>query len=422
MEITTKKISELTPCPYNPRTISDEAQAVLTASICEYGYIDPIIWNKRTGNVVGGNMRMRVLEQQGIKEAEVVIVDLSLEKEKALNVALNNQYIAGSWTPNLGSLLEEIEASTPDLYTSLNLNSLLQDVPELEMEIPEGLTDPDEIPEGLTDPDEVPEAVEEPFVQEGDLITLGAHRLLCGNSIKAEDVKRLMNGQSPTLCLTDPPYCVNYENIKRRADEPTRKERGDAYEDPEDPRELLKFIDLIPCDIMVMTFPIGKHFHVLSDATREWDILYDCVWVKNNFAFNMRRRYQQKHEMILIMRRKKHEHIGNWNVPNNQSTVFEFDKPAANVDHPTIKPIGLYLLLARYHSNPGDLIYEPFCGSGTTMISAEQLGRTCYALELQPAYVQVAVQRWIDYTGRQVDVIVERDGKAIQWKKVQGEQ
>jgi DNA modification methylase len=268
--------------------------------------------------------------------------------------------------------LEEIETNTPDLYADLNLNSLLQDVPEMEMEIPEG----------LTDPDEVPEAVEEPFVQEGDLITLGAHRLLCGNSIKAEDVKRLMNGQSPTLCLTDPPYCVNYENIKRRADEPTRKERGDAY-------------DLIPCDIMVMTFPIGKHFHVLSDATREWDILYDCVWVKNNFAFNMRRRYQQKHEMILIMRRKKHEHIGNWNVPNNQSTVFEFDKPAANVDHPTIKPIGLYLLLTKYHSNPGDLIYEPFCGSGTTMISAEQLGRTCYALELQPAYVQVAVQRWI---------------------------
>ena len=146
--------------------------------------------------------------------------------------------------------------------------------------------------------------------------------------------------------------------------------------------------------------------------------MYDCVWVKNNFAFNMRRRYQQKHEMILIMRRKKHKHIGTWNVPNNQSTVFEFDKPAANVDHPTIKPIGLYLLLVEYHSNRGDLIYEPFCGSGTTLIASEQLGRTCYAMELQPQYVQVCIQRYLDFTGRD-DVTIERDNKKYEWEEIQ---
>ncbi len=411
MEIITKKISELILCPYNPRSISDEALAGLTASIREYGYIDPIIWNKVTGNVVGGNMRMRVLQQQGIKEADVVVVDMSLEKEKALNVALNSKYIAGDWTPDLGALLKEIEAETPDLYANLNLNALVDDVPVIEPEIPEG----------LTNPDAVPEPVEEPFIQEGDFVKLGPHRLLCGNSTVADNVRRLMNGQNPTLCLTDPPYYVGCENIRRRGDEPTRKEQGDAFVDSGDLRELLTFINHILGDILVMTFPATKHLHVFSEVTRDWEIMYDCVWVKNHFAFNFRRRYQQKHETILIMRRKKHKHIGNWNVPNNQSTVFEFDKPAANVDHPTIKPIGLYLLLAKYHSNRGDLIYEPFCGSGTTLMAAEQLGRTCYAIELQPSYVQVATQRWIDYTGKSEEVTVERDGKQYKWEELQSQ-
>ncbi len=99
--------------------------------------------------------------------------------------------------------------------------------------------------------------------------------------------------------------------------------------------------------------------------------------------------------------------------------MFEFDKPAANVDHPTIKPIGLYLLLTQYHSNPGDLIYEPFCGSGTTMMAAEQLGRICYGGDVQPQYIQVAAQRWIDYTGRPEEVTVERDGKQYGWDELQ---
>ncbi len=145
MEITKKKISELNPAPYNPRQISDEALAGLTASIKAYGYIDPKIWNKVTGNVVGGNMRMRVLKQQGIKEADVVVVEMSLEKEKALNVALNSKYIAGDWTPDLGALLNEIETETPDLYADLNLSALLEDVPVIEPEIPENLDELDEV-------------------------------------------------------------------------------------------------------------------------------------------------------------------------------------------------------------------------------------------------------------------------------------
>lgn len=134
MEIITKKLSELTTCPYNPRMITDQALAGLTSSVTEYGCIQPIIWNKRTGNVVGGNQRLKVLRAQGDADTEVVVVDLPLGKEKALNVALNSPHIAGQWTPVLGDLLDEIKLDLPDLYEELLLDDLLADVPEVELE------------------------------------------------------------------------------------------------------------------------------------------------------------------------------------------------------------------------------------------------------------------------------------------------
>ncbi len=121
MEIITKKLSELTTCPYNPRKITDEALAGLTASVTEWGCVQPIIWNKRTGNVVGGNQRLKVLRAQGDADTEVVVVDLPLGKEKALNIALNSPHISGEWTPALGDLLDEIKLDLPDLITCLML-------------------------------------------------------------------------------------------------------------------------------------------------------------------------------------------------------------------------------------------------------------------------------------------------------------
>lgn len=131
MIIETKKLSEITPASYNPRSISPEAMAGLKASIQEFGIVEPIILNSRTGNLVGGHMRLEVLKQQGATETEVVVVDLSLEKEKALNITLNNRHIAGTFTADLEGLLEEIELELPDLYSDLNLEELLVDIPEV---------------------------------------------------------------------------------------------------------------------------------------------------------------------------------------------------------------------------------------------------------------------------------------------------
>jgi hypothetical protein len=231
MEIITKKLVELNPAIYNPRQITNEALAGLSASITEFGCVEPIIWNRRTGNICGGHQRLKVLQSQGLSETEVVVVDLPLEREKALNIALNNRHIQGDWTRTLGELLKEIEATTPELYADLNLEALVADIPELEIELPED----------ATELDEVPELVEEPVIKSGDLVRLGRHYLLCGDSTNAEDVTRLMScikgGQptlgSVTLCLTDPPYCVNYENIKRRADEPWSDIKECILKEPE---------------------------------------------------------------------------------------------------------------------------------------------------------------------------------------------
>jgi DNA modification methylase len=224
------------------------------------------------------------------------------------------------------------------------------------------------------------------------------HKVMCGSSTDEIDVQRLINNNQIIACITDPPYSVNYQDIRRRKDSPTRKERGDVYLDPP-AEEVLKFIGLLQTDVLVMSYPVNKHFHLLSDMTKDWNLLYDCVWVKHHFAFIMGRNYQPQHEPILIFRKKKFKNSV-FNVPNNQSTVFNHDKPAANKDHPTIKPTALYVDLVKYHSNKEDFIFEPFGGSGTTLLACEQTKRRCLVMELQPEYCEITIKRWEDLTGK----------------------
>jgi DNA modification methylase len=368
---------------YNPRQLTKDQYKGLRDSIERFGLVDPIIVNKhkdRKNIVVGGHQRIRIAQDLGFKKIPCVEVELDADREKELNIRLNKNVGEWDWDAlanhfDVGELLEwgfsedELQFTEPDV-------------------------------QGLTDDDDIPE-VEESITKQGDLWILGEHRLLCGDATKKEDVERLMDGNKAISCITDPPYSVNYENLKRRKDEPTRAERGDTYKDPP-AEDVLKFINIIPSDVLVMSYPVNKHFHLLSDMTKEWELLYDCVWVKHHFAFIMSRRYQPKHEPILIFRKKKYKN-SYFNVPSNQSTVFEFDKPARNVDHPTIKPIELYTTLVNYHSKHNQNIYEPFCGSGTTLIACEKTNRKCYGMEIDPHYCDVIVKRWEDYTGNKAE-------------------
>ena len=137
LKIVTKKLSELKPAPYNPRTISDEAMAGLRASIERFGLVEPIIFNQKTGNVIGGHQRLKVLEEQGITKTQVVVVDLPKREEKALNVALNNPHIAGEFTPDLQNILEEFKVEIPDVFEALNFDELEIQIPGLPKEYDE---------------------------------------------------------------------------------------------------------------------------------------------------------------------------------------------------------------------------------------------------------------------------------------------
>jgi DNA modification methylase len=161
----------------------------------------------------------------------------------------------------------------------------------------------------------------------------------------------------------------------------------------------------LPTDFLVFSYAYNKHFHDVARATEEnnLEMLYECIWRKQNFTFILGRyihhRYQPEHEPILFFRRKGTS-AGVFNVPPDQGTVFDVPKAAANKEHPTIKPLELWVQLMRYHSNIGDSVYDPFLGSGTTLMAAEKLGRTCMGIEIEPRYVDVAVKRWEQYTGR----------------------
>lgn len=406
MKATLRAIDAVIPYARNARVIPQGAIDKVAASIKEFGWRQPIVIDEE-GVIIAGHARHLAAQKLGLDKVPVHVADgLTPAQAKAYRLMDNRSHDEASWNDELlGLELEELQG--------LNIDLSLTGFEGVELEELFGKLAGSA---GLTDDDAVPEPPANPVTQIGDVWILGRHRLVCGNSTDPSTVDLLTQGKRAQLCLTDPPYCVDYENIVRTPSAKTVADRGQAYEDPTDAFALLSgFIPLIPSDILVMSFPIAKHFHHLARATADWDMLYDCIWVKNQFAFNMNRRYQVQHEPIMIFRRRSAKGKGVFNIPNNQSSVFQYDKPSANVDHPTPKPVELWEKLVQYHSNAGGVIYEPFSGSGTTFIACEKTGRECRGIELQPSYCDVIVKRWEEFTGE--DAIHEKTGKKFKASK-----
>jgi len=163
-----------------------------------------------------------------------------------------------------------------------------------------------------------------------------------------------------------------------------------------------------------MTFPIAPHVRVLAEMTEKFDWLYLCLWIKHHFAYAQGSLYQQQHEPILIFRRKGKKAY--FNVPNNKSTLFTYPKPVASPDHPTPKPVGLWKELVSYHSKRGSDIWEPFLGSGTTILACEELERRCVAVEREPIYCDLSIQRWEQLTGGKARLLsgsIRKNGKKV---------
>lgn len=375
------KISSLKAAPYNPRQISGEALAGLSKSLERWGVVQEIVANRRTGYIVGGHQRVAALRKMGVKEVPVVWVDLDEVEEKALNVALNNPHISGEFDDTIAGLLTEIrDGIGPDDFESLMLDDLL----------PTDAT----VVEGNTDPDDVPEAPEEPITKPGDLWVLGNHRLLCGDSTNIQHVERLMAGQNADMLHTDPPYGVDYEGVNNDSlkAEKLRSFLTDA---------LTNGFAFLREGANAYVWHADIHAYEFIGAFRDSGFTQakPCIiqWVKDSLVLSQGD-YHLRNEPCLY----------GWKAGKNrirvedrkQDTIWEFPKPKKAEGHPTMKPVDLCRRAISNSSRQSDIVLDLFGGSGSTVIACEQDHRRAFLIELDPAYCDVTVKRWEDFTGK----------------------
>lgn len=412
MRIAVKNIEELTPAEYNPRKDlkpSDPEYEKLKKSILEFDYVDPLIWNERTGHVVGGHQRLKVLRELGRTEIEVSVVDLPEEKEKALNLALNK--VQGEWDlPSLEDLLAEIKTFK---FEDVEITGFGAD--EIEGILAGSATGK----EGLTDPDDVPEPPEEPVTKRGDIWILGNHRLMCGDSRSSDDVAKLMAGKKAALFSTDPPYLVDYTGADRPDN--SGKDWTDKYNEVEMGDAENFFRDVFKVAMSVLEDNAAWyvwHSHKRSGLIqRIWEELgilnhQQIVWVKPS-ATHCYSYYPWQHEPCMMGWKKgfKPRHDGDHS--HVITSVWELDwegkSRIVGNEHPTQKPVELFAIPMRKHTLSGGICYEPFCGSGSQIIAGEQYGRIVYAMDISPVFVDVAVKRWEQFSGGQV--VRDMDGR-----------
>lgn len=406
MQIEKKKVIDLVPADYNPRKDlkpGDKEYEKLKRSIDEFGYVDPLIWNKRTSRLVGGHQRLKVLKDMGIDEVDVVVVDMDEEKEKALNVALNK--ISGDWDKDkLMLLITDLQGEDFDVsLTGFD---------------PEELDDlfKDDMKDGVKDDNfDVDKELKKPtMTKPGDLWQLGEHRLLCGDSTKEESYELLMAGKQANLVITDPPYNVNYQGSAGKIKNDNMKD--DAFYQ----FLLAAFTNMeknMASDASIYVFHAdteGLNFRkAFSDAG--FYLSGTCIWVKQSLVLG-RSPYQWRHEPILFGWKKKGKHC--WYAGRKESTIWEFDKPRKNKDHPTMKPIPLLAYPIMNSSMTNSIVLDPFGGSGSTLIACEQTKRICRTIELDEKFCDVIVKRYIEQVGSTKDVKVVRDGLTYDYDEV----
>ncbi|GMA49339.1 methyltransferase [Alicyclobacillus contaminans] len=448
MRLETVKLENLIPAEYNPRIDlrpGDPEYENLRRSIEEFGMVEPIVWNQRTGRVVGGHQRLKVLVEMGVTETEVVVVDLDDTKEKALNLALNK--IEGDWDNfKLKELLEELDTGEIDLsitgFDESEIEKLMTDF---------ALASDDEVRDDNFDVDEALDEIVVPNTHRGDVWRLGRHLLLCGDATRREDILRLMAGHKAQMVFTDPPYNVNYQG-----------QAGTIKNDHMSEREFYEFLLSAFRNAFEAAVEGGSIYVAHADSHGKafrlafedagWLMKQCLIWVKNALVMG-RQDYHWRHEPILYGWKPGAKH--SWYGGRKQSTVIEssvgvtisndekgtlltfasgvhsvvlrvpsyevvfqgtdeqtsiwrFEKPAKNSDHPTMKPIPLVARALQNSSKKGEIVLDMFLGSGTTLMAAEQTGRVCYGLELDERYCDVVIRRWEEFTGQRA---VKLDGR-----------
>lgn len=404
MKFIKKKIADLIPADYNPRKDlkpGDPDYEKLKRSMKEFGYVDPIIWNQQTGRIVGGHQRLKILQDEGIEEAECVVVDLNKEKEKALNIALNK--ISGDWDKDkLALLMTDLQAS--DLDVSLTGFD--------ENEISDLLGTADDTHDDDFDVDS--ELDKTTFSKSGDLWHLGKHTLLCGDATKTESYQKLLGDHKVNLVLTDPPYNVDYSS-----------KAGKIKNDHQDDDKFYKFLlaafqnmnTAMANDASIYVFHADTEGLNFRRAFQDAGFYLSgcCIWKKQSLVLG-RSPYQWQHEPVLYG--WKHDGKHEWYTGRKESTIWEFDRPKQSKEHPTMKPIPLLAYPIMNSTMSNCTVLDPFGGSGSTLIACEQTNRICYMMELDPKYCDVIVNRYIKQVDSDQDISVERDGHIIPYSNL----
>lgn len=394
-EIVYRTNSVLIPYARNSRTHSPQQTQQIAASIKEFGFTNPVLIDEENG-IIAGHGRVLAAQLLGMDEIPcIILAGLSEAKKRAYVIADNKLALNSGWDD------EMLRLELQDLIDSgfdVDLTGFSQE--EIDKLMPKQV-------EGLTDEDAVPEAPETPVTVLGDVWILGDHRLLCGDSTSIDAVENLMDGQKADMWLTDPPYNVAYEGKTKDA----LKIQNDSMGN-DDFRQFLRDC-YVAADSVMKPGAVFYIWHADSEgynfrgAAKDagWTVRQCLIWKKSVLVMG-RQDYHWKHEPCLYGWKDGAGHL--WAADRKQTTVLEFDKPSRNGEHPTMKPVELFSYQMLNNTKGQDIVLDSFGGSGTTCIAAEKNGRRAFMMELDEKYVDVILQRWADFTGK--DPIREADG------------
>lgn len=434
-----KKVADLKPADYNPRVITDEQLLALKSAMQAFGDLSGIVVNIRTGNIVGGHQRIKAFDDSWIIHAKAYTddvgtvkagyieteygrwsyreVDWDEDKEKSANIAANKH--GGDWDK---IILAELLADLPPEYrelTGFSAEETSKLIDQLDPHIDE-------------DDDIAPEAPQQPITQVGDIYELGNHRLMVGDSTNFEHVEKLMNGQKAEMVWTDPPYNVDYEGKNGLKIENDNMDKDQFYQFLYD-----AFVNMNTvlqeggAAYIAHADSEGRNFrNAFEDAG--FDMKQCIIWVKNSMVLG-RQDYQWQHEPILygwkpgaphrwygefnkktvldeeqdIKKLNKNQLVALVNKYRNSenTSVVREAKPKTNDSHPTMKPVELIMHFLKNSSKANDIVLDLFGGSGSTLMAAENTGRKCYTMELDPKYADVIITRWEKKTGSKAQKI-----------------
>ena len=385
MQIETLPIDTLIPYARNSRTHSDEQVAQIAASIREFGFTNPVLIDA-DGGLIAGHGRVMGARKLGLTDVPCIrLAHLSEAQRRAYVIADNKLALNAGWDDAMLALeLRDLQGMDFDLsLTGFEIDDIAALLGGL-----------DATPAGATDAEDVPPLQADAVTQPGDVWVLGKHRIMCGSSTIATDVAMLLGGGVPHLMVTDPPYGVEYDP-SRTSDNPLKQGKV-LNDDQSDWREAWA---LFPGDVAYV-WHASMFTHTVLESLEACGFEHRAmiIWAKERFTLG-RGHYHWQHEPAWYVVKKGA--TGHWQGDRKQATLWSINaREDAGHGHSTQKPIECMRRPIENNSQPGDSIYEPFSGSGTTIIAAEQTGRRCYAMELSPQYVDVAVRRWQQYTGK----------------------